>query len=249
MTPKKSWATKLKEWRKDKAEAYARTMMSPPAKTTLLKAMPYPGVCLIMGHRGYGKTGLAHEIASQEHSRRGVSACLHLPGVPEDMRKKTQRLVPRWIKVTTHSSQWPTKAVVIYDEASQSAHARRTQSGDAVLLDNIIGVSRQRNQLILFISHHSRKLDPNVVHEVDRILWKMPTHAHALFERDELSDFTYKALDFFAKIRGDTAKKKATLVMDFQNLEFSTFTNKLPPWWNDKLSRIFQDIEVMAKKK
>jgi len=29
--------------------------------------------------------------------------------------------------------------VVIYDEAAQTAHARRTQSGDAVALDNLIG--------------------------------------------------------------------------------------------------------------
>lgn len=248
MAPKKSYMDKLKDWRKQNADNYAKTLMSSPAKTTLLRVIPFPGVVLIMGHRRYGKTGVAHEIAYEMHTRRGTTAALHLPGVPDELRRKMQRLLPKWIRITTSTSQWPKDAVVIFDEASQSAHARRTQTGDAVSLDNLIGISGQRNQLILFISHHSRKLDPNVVHEVDRILWKMPTHAHALFERDELSDFTYKALDFFGKIRGETAKKRATLVMDFHQLQFSTFNNKLPPWWNDKLSRIFQDIEVLAKR-
>lgn len=139
--------------------------------------------------------------------------------------------------------------MVIYDEASQSAHARRTQSGQAVRLDNLIGISGQRNQLILFLVHHSRKLDVNVIHEVDRIIWKMPTYAHTMFERDEMSDFTYKALEFFQGIKGETARKKASLMMDAtEDLKFSTFNNTLPPWWSDKLSRVFQDIDEMMER-
>jgi len=200
-------------------------------------------VVLVMGGRRNGKTGLAHEAARQFHSRRNIPAVVHLPHAPEVVRKRLQKLLPPWMKIVSRVSEWPKNAIVIYDEAAQSAHARRTQSGDAVQLDNLIGISGQRKQLIIFISHHSRKLDLNVVHEVDRILWKEPTYAHQMFERDELSDFTMRAYDFFHEIKGEKAKKKATLVVDFHNLRFLKCNNGLPAWWSDDLSRLFQDVQ------
>lgn len=245
---KTTWADKLKKWRRQHEESYGKSMLSVPDKTNLYKAIPFPGVVLILGRRRGGKSGLAHEIANQLHNRKHVGAVLHLPYVPTDTRKKVQRLLPKWCKVVTRRGEWPKDCVVIYDEASQSAHARRSQTGDAVKLDNLISVSAQRNQLILFISHHSRKIDLNIIHEVDRILWKAPTYAHALFERDELSDFTYRALEYFNSIKSETAKKKATLMMDFHNFRFSAFNNNLTPWWNDNLSRIFQDIDEMMER-
>lgn len=245
---KTTWADRLKKWRREHEESYAKAILSPPEKTQLYRAIPFPGVVLIMGRRRMGKSGLAHEIANQFHNRKHVGAVLHLPYVPVNIRNKVQKLLPPWCKVVTRRNEWPKNSVVIYDEASQSAHARRSQTGDAVKLDNLISVSGQRNQLILFISHHSRKLDLNIIHEVDRILWKAPTYAHAIFERDELSDFTYRALEYFKSIKGDTSTKKATLMMNFHTFTFATFNNNLAPWWSDILSRIFQDIDDMMER-
>lgn len=245
---KVTWAERLKKWRKEHEDSYAKALLSPPTKSTLYRAIPFPGVVLILGRRRMGKSGLAHEITNQLHNKKGVKAVLHLPFVPLEIRKRVQRLLPSWLRVVTKKSEWPTNSVVIYDEASQSAHARRTQSGDAIKLDNLISVSGQRNQTILFISHHSRKLDLNIIHEVDRIIWKSPTYAHAIFERDELSDFTYRALQFFNTLKSDNTRLKATLMMDFHNFQFSMFQNSLAPWWSDRLSRIFQDIDDMMER-
>jgi len=241
------WYEKLKKWRKEKQEEYAKAILSPLGTTTLYRVLPYPGVVLVMGGRRKGKTGLAHEATRQFHGRRRIPAVVHLPHAPEAVRRKIQRMLPSWMKVVARVSEWPKNAIIIYDEAAQSAHARRTQSDDAVQLDNLIGISGQRNQLIIFISHHSRKLDLNVIHEVDRIFWKEPTYAHQMFERDELSDFTMRAYDFFHSIGGEKAKKKATLVMDFHNLRFLKCNNNLPPWWSDDLSRLFQDVQRIGK--
>lgn len=241
------WFEKLKKWRKEKQEEYAKAILSPPETTTLYSVLPYPGVVLVMGGRRNGKTGLAHEATHQFHGRRQIPAVVHLPHAPEAVRRKIQRMLPSWMKIVSRVSEWPKNAIVIYDEAAQSAHARRTQSGDAVQLDNLIGISGQRNQLIIFISHHSRKLDLNVIHEVDRIFWKEPTYAHQMFERDELSDFTMRAYDFFHSVRGERARKKATLVIDFHNLRFLKCNNNLPPWWSDDLSRLFQDVQRIGK--
>jgi len=254
---KSTFLDKLRRWRKDKEEQYARAIMEMPAKGTIIKAIPFPGVVLIMGRRRFGKTALAHEIANQIHKVRNVPAVVHLPpSAPQEIKKKIQKILPDWIMVTTKKEEWPKRCVVIYDEAAQTAHARRTQSGAAVELDNLIGVSGQREQLLIFICHHSKKLDPNVVREVNRIIWKQPTYAYQLFERDELTDFTMKASDFFADLRRGRAYtepvkkllKKSSLMLDFDDFRFVTIENKLPPYWTEDLSTLFQDISKVGHK-
>jgi len=244
---KLTWGEKLKRWRKAHDEQYAKAIMSPPEHTTLLQAIPLPGVILIMGAKGMGKSALAHDIAEKFHKSKRLPAVLHLPRVPAAMQKQIQSRLPSWNKVVTSTEQWPKKCVVIYDEAAQSAHARRTQSGEAVELDNLMSISRQRQQLIIFISHHSRKLDPNVIRDIDRIVWKTPTYAHWIFERNELTDFVLKAVDFFSKIKGDKARQKTTLMMNFHDFQFREFSNGVPSYWCERLSHLFEDIKSTKK--
>ena len=246
MTAKESQANKLKKYRQEKANQYAKVILSPPRKTTLYSVLPYPGVVMIMGDIRTGKTGLAHEIANLMQTKRNLPALLHLPRADEKLRKAVQRLVPKWMKVTTKRSQWKDGAVVIYDEAAQSAHARRSQSGDAIELDDLLAIAGQREQLIIFISHYSRKLDLNVCSAVHRIMWKRPTYAHQIFERDEMADFTTKAYDFFNGIKRTTDQKRACLVLDMEHFAFLQCSNKLPPWWSDRLSRIFKEMQIRA---
>ena len=252
---KVQWAERLKKWRQENIEHYAQTILSDPAKVTLYSTVPLPGVELIMGDRRQGKTALAHEIANQVNKRKGYPAVIHIPHIPEKLQKELQKMLPKWMKIVRTRAEWPKDSVVIYDEAAQSAHARRTQSGDAVELDDLIGISGQRNQTILFISHHSRKLDVNIITEVNRIIWKKPTYAHQLFERDEVSDFTMRAYQFFDTMRGkktwtDTTllrAKKLSLVLDLDTFSMKQCTNGLPAWWNDDLSRLFRNMQRTAR--
>jgi hypothetical protein len=237
-------ASKLKKWRQRKAEEYAKSILSVPEKVNLYSMIPYPGVVMIMGDIRTGKTGCAHEIAYLMHSRKQLPAILHVPKADDKLRKTIQHLVPDWMKVTTKRKDWKDGSVVIYDEAAQSAHARRAQSGDAVELDDLLAFAGQREQLIIFISHYSRKLDLNVCTAVHRIIWKRPTYAHQLWERDEMADFTGKAYDWFKAIDGTVARKKSCLVLNMEDFGFSQCNNALPPWWSDRLSRIFKEIQV-----
>ena len=237
MAAKESWATKFKKWERDQKETFAKALMSPPEPTTILKAIPYPGVIILMGSRGSGKTGLAHEIMSQFHSKKKLQGCLLLTGV---LTRSQKKFLPAWVSTVSAVSQLPRKAVVLIDEAAQLAHARRSQSAMAVNLDNLISISRHRMQLIIFIAHHSRKLDINLIHDSDRLLWKQPTEAHVMFERDELQMFTRKAMEFFSQIKGEKQRKRATYVMDLHHLRFGQMTNKLPSYWREEISNGFQ---------
>ena len=242
MTPKTNWTERLKRHRKDKAEDYAKKILSEPVKVNLYSAMRFPGVAIIMGDIRSGKTALAHQVAYEFHRHRALPAVLHLPTIDEAKKKLIQKLVPDWITVATKRNQWPQHSVVIYDEAALSAHARRSQSGDALELDDLLSIAGQREQLILFISHFSRKLDLNVCTGVHRIIWKRPTFAHQIWEREEMADFTGRAYDFFTAIRGEIAQKKATLILNMDNFGFTQCNNRLPSWWSDELSRIFRDM-------
>jgi len=247
MTPKLSWNEQLKRYRQGKAEEYARAIVQTAVKLPLFKTLRFPGVIMVMGDIRAGKTALAHEIAHYYQEKHGIPAVIHLPGVPEDIRRRIQKQLPSWMKAVATKNVWPKDAVIIYDEAAQSAHARRTQSGDAIELDDLLAISGQRRQLVLFISHHSRKLDVNICTAVHRIIWKRPTYAHQLWERNEMSDFTAKAFEFFKGIKGEVAKMKASLVLDLDNFRFLQTSNNLPPWWSDELSCLFQDVQRATK--
>ncbi len=254
---KKTFLDKLRTWRKDKEEQYARAIMEKPERSTILKLFRLPGVALILGSRRYGKTASAHKIGEDLHRSKGVRVMVHLPPTaPQETRQRIQKLLPDYMKVTTKKEEWEKNSVVIYDEAPQTAHARRTQSGDAVALDNLIGISGQRNQFLVFICHHTKKLDPNVVREVNFIIWKRPTYAYQLFERDELTDFTMKAFDYFADLRKDRnlnntirrMLKRNNLVLDFDDFRFFSFENSLPTYWTEDLSNLFQNINKVGRK-
>jgi len=254
---KMTYLEKLKKYRKDKDEAYAKSVMEKPEKTNILKLFHPPGVVLILGSRRGGKTGLAHKIAEDIHRSRDWPAMVHLPpSTPDHIRKNIEKLTPSYMKTTLKHTEWEKKSVVIFDEAAQSAHARRTQSGDAVELDNLIGISGQRDQLLIFICHHTRKLDPNVVREVNFLVWKRPTYAYQLFERDELTDFTMKAFDHFAELRNgrklnDTIRrmlKRNSLVLDMDDFKFYSIENNLPSYWTEDLSNLFENINKVGRK-
>jgi len=254
---KETFIDQLRTLRKDKQEQYARAIIGMPGKSTIKKLFRIPEVILILGSRREGKTGLAHKIAEDMNTSKHVKTMVHLPEkTPVEVRSKIQKLLPPYMKVTTKKEQWEKNSVVIYDEAAQSAHARRTQSGDAVELDNLIGISGQRNQFLIFICHHTRKLDPNIVREVNHIIWKRPSYAYQLFERDELADFTTKAFDYFASLRNgdkltETVQRKLkrhSLVLDLDDFAFYSLENTLPAHWSDSLSNLFEDINKVGRK-
>jgi hypothetical protein len=245
---KTTWNERLRKWRQDHEEEYARTIMSPPEKTTILKAFPFPGTILLMGAKRKGKSALAHAVAEKFHNARNILAVLHLPsGISLKLRQDIQRLLPSWMKVVTSMNDWPKRSIVIYDEAAQTAHARRSQSGDAVELENLIGISGQREQMIIFIAHHSRKVDVNVFRDIDRVGWKQPSYAYWIFERNEFTDFVLKAFDFFKDIRSTSMKLKTTVMVDFQEFRIMHFTSGLPTYWSEKLSKLFEDIKTTKK--
>lgn len=236
--------SKLKSWRKRHEDEYARVLLGKTKPTSLSQVFTVPGLVLVMGDVGSGKTGLAHKAAEVIHDKKNMPAVLHLPKtVSKKIKKDVKTLIPDWMSIATSVDDWPHRTFIVYDEASQSAHARRSQSADAVDLDRLLGICRQKEQSICFISHHSRKLDVEVIRSLHRIVYKVPTMSHALFERNELDDFTWRALEFFRSIpQGKWLKSNIVFDLRLGTFGLYEFTNSLPSYWSEELSRIFKDI-------
>lgn len=239
MVKKANWTDKRRKWREQQAEMLSKAILAEPSASSLIKCVKRPSVITILGHRGNGKSALAYEIAAQLHARYNMAGDVYLPPHLQSLQPRLQKLIPPWMRVVTSFKGFRKGSVALIDEASQTAHARRNQATDSIEMDALVGIARQNEAVVLFLTHVSRKLDISLIMESDLVFWKAPTVAHALFERDEVADFTFKALDFFKRFSGKE-KLQTTLVMDFSNLSFSYFKNSLPKFWTEELSTVYQ---------
>jgi len=200
----------------------------PDTKFRFRDAFPFPGVIVVMGRRGSGKTALAMWVMEEYHRTRGVGGAVFK--APKAMRA----LLPSWVETPSQLSRLPTDSVIVIDEAQQVANARRSSSTENLDLAQCVALSRQRNQLIFLISHHSRKLDMLDLMDASRVIWKQPTAGQVMFERTELKPFCQRAVKKFAEKKGNP--QKLAYVMDFESLTFGFVNAKMPSFWSDGLS-------------
>lgn len=244
---------RLNKWRNGHKERWAKALLAAPIQTTMRRLIRTEGVLLIMGGRRSGKTGLAMEIMDDLHTRKGIPGAVCYP----QQHRKLARLLPKWVKVVTRLKDLPPNSVCVVDEASQVAHARRTSSAAAVDLDALVAISEQKHQLIIFITHHSRKFDINDVHGSDMIIWKQPTLADTMWEREELQMYVLRAWEIFEALpkaremgKFSLQQLKTCYVMNLKRMQFFTFKNGLPKWWSNELStvfKLFEDLDMNGK--
>lgn len=193
-------------------------------------AFPQNGVVVVMGDRGQGKTAMAYYVMHERHKRSNgkIGGAVFL--APDGLKA----LLPGWIAKPQQLMQIPPDSVVVIDEAQQVAHARRAMADTNLELANLVALSRQRNQLIFIITHHSRKLDLLNLMDASRVIWKKPLASHVMMERKEIKPFTARAFHAFETLTGDS--RKWAYVMDSQNLRFGFVKSKLAPWWTEQMS-------------
>ncbi len=206
-------------------------LSAPPVKLQLFKALPKIGVAVVLGCRGEGKTALALRIMESYHKRYGMGGdFLYFP-------RSLARALPKWVKRSNSKEKMSFNSVCIVDEAAQEAHSRRSQSAENIEMEELVGLSRQRKQLILYLTHHSRKLDLNLIIDSDVLLYKRPSEAHYLFERSEVQPITRKVLDEFnAKVPPRAKSQPWTFVINLHHLQLGWMQNPLPSFWADRLS-------------
>ncbi len=106
---------------------------TPPINEPLARLLHHPGVILILGHRGNGKTALAFRL--QELLKDvAVPYAVGLPG-------KASGLLPDWYGLAQDFDTVPSNAVIYVPESYRFFHARDTQSAQGRYGGSVCGSS------------------------------------------------------------------------------------------------------------
>lgn len=207
-----------------------------------LKIIELPGVALLRGRRRHGKTALGFFLLWLFHEKRELTPCV------VNFPKEKRHLLPDFIRNIDDLDDIPNDSIVLFDEVSMKYYADKYKTSEKEVLDSLINISGQKNQIIIFISHHSAKILKAIVREIDMQLFKKPSEMHAKMERGEIRIFTKEALEAFEKIKdlSEHEIKSHTYVI---TEDFNGFiTNPLPEFWNDEISVAWSDVKLEVKK-
>jgi hypothetical protein len=209
-------------------------LINPPDNTAMeaskwLALLKHPEVIVILGKKGSGKSALGFRIL--EYFR--WTSPVYVIGLPVDAHK----YLPDWIGVKPELKDVPPDSIVMVDESYVLYHARSSMTARAKALSEMLNLSRQRNQTLIFVSQESRQIDRNILSAADVIVFKEPGMLQSRFDRPELRDIAKEAKLAFTTVRGD---KRNWSYVHAPNADYmGLIENRVPTFWNQKLSRAF----------
>jgi hypothetical protein len=197
-----------------------------------LNIIKHPSVVLVVGRRGSGKSALGYKIL--EYLR--WNGQIYIVGLPQ----KAKKLLPEWVGVIPSLEDIPPKAIVLIDESYNLFHSRASASERALILSNLINLSRQREQTLVFVTQEARQIDKNIASSVDTIIFKNPGVFQPEFERKELKRIAEEAKRMFTAINTKDRNRWAYVYApgsDFVGM----LENSLPGFWSPVLSKAYAD--------
>jgi hypothetical protein len=210
-----------------------------PIDYRLAEVVHHPSIVLILGKRGSGKTAQGYRIL--ELCR--YMAQPYVVGLPGG----AQDLLPEWIGCAGKLEDVPNNAIGLVDEAYLSYHSRGTASARSKVMSQMINLSRQRSQSIIFISQEARQIDKNIASSASVVIFKELGMLQVEFDRTELNKFARRAQEHLLKLTEDRRKWSYVYSSDadFEGLVQSC----LPTFWKSSLSRAFArgPIEVTSR--
>ena len=193
--------------------------------------LPQTGVVAIFGKRGMGKTALAYYLAELGYNQSQRQAVVYGPPLA------IQRVLPSYFAVRTELMHLQSERgkTVIVDEGSMALHARRSMSEDNLDFDRLMSLCRQRSQLLIVCTHHSTKLDIEVVREADVLAFKQPSVMHMKMERRSIRDLVASARYAFNQLPEGKRKRWAYCWWEEEDKKGFVY-NPLPSFWSNEIS-------------
>lgn len=203
-----------------------------------LSVIQHPCVAVILGKKGSGKTALAYRLI--ELLKWIAPVCV--VGLPDSVHK----YLPDWIEVQPSLDNVSPNCIVMVDEVSLQYHSHSSMTTRAKELSQILNLSRQRGQTLIFISQESRHTDRNILSATDVLIFKEPGLFQSRFDRPELREIATQASQAFQSLRGN--RKRWSFVFTQDQGYVGLIENSPPSFWSDKLSRAFASEGVRKAK-
>jgi DNA-binding NarL/FixJ family response regulator len=202
-----------------------------------LKLIKHPCVILIIGNRGSGKSALSYKLL--EYMR--WQGKIYVVGLPEKARK----ILPDWIGSIPALEDAPPDSIILIDESYLSLHARSSSSQHARDSSNLINLSRQRGQTLIFVSQEARQIDKNIASSANAVIIKNPGILQIDFERVQFRKLLAEAIKMFAAI--DKDKNKWSYVYAPEASFAGMMENSIPSFWTPSLSKAYADAKPTAE--
>lgn len=192
----------------------------------------HPLVVVLLGKKGSGKSGLGYRLC--EHLR--WTAPIYAVGIPSNALKYLQD----WISVVPSIEDLPNGCIALVDESSIPFHARSSMTARAKAMSQMINLSRQRGQTLIFVTQESGQIDRNILSSADVIIFKEPGILQPRFDRSELRAIAAEASRAFQSIIGN--RKKWSYVFTQEKGFIGLIENSLPTFWSNDLSNAFANV-------
>jgi len=194
-----------------------------------LRLIRHPSIIIILGGRGKGKSALGYRLL--EHLR--WVANVYVVGLPESARK----VLPDYIGMAATLEDVPPNSIILVDEGYLTYHARRSMAATSVEMSQILNLSRQRNQTIIFVTQEASQIDRNVASSANVVIFKDLGILQLEFDRRQLNKIAANAKEAFATISRD--KRRYAYVYSPDSDFMGLMENSLPSFWTERLSHIF----------
>ena len=188
-------------------------------------------VDIILGHKGKGKSGLGYELIHEASIKYNLTPCII--NLPEDK----QALLPSNYQFGTLDDieSFPDSAILI-DEGTTKLPAG---SGLENMIKGYSSMSRQRNQIIIFIFHATSDVGSRIFRGVDTVMIKEPSKRQIQFGSKDKFCFSLltEAKEKFQTIADMGKDVRQFTFVDSEEPEFhGLISNNLPAYWCDDLS-------------
>ena len=193
-----------------------------------LEVVVPPAVILIVGKRGSGKSALAYRLLELFRSR----LTPYVVGVPAQAR----RLIPEWIGIAPRLEDVPHHAIAIIDEAYVAYHARGSMAQESREMSQMLNLSRQRDQTLLFVTQEARQVDKNIASSATVLVFKDLGMLQVAFDRPELRTLVVQARE---ALDGKPDKRPWSYVYSPDTDFLGLLENQLASFWKPSLSTMF----------
>lgn len=198
-----------------------------------------PGtVNLVLGKKGRGKSALAYyllELLSPLHQL--------LPVVVNFPQERQSLLPDIYIIKGLEDALFTENAIVLIDEGTTQLPAGNRLEE---LIKACSSLSRQRNQILLFVFHASRDVGSRILRGMDTVMVKEPSRRQ--IEQGSKDKWFRLLLEAARReIRVIEGERRGWTYVDADDPEFrGLMENPLPTFWTDGLSTVWRGVAVAA---